>query len=157
MLVKPSFGYISNTRTRKILHCGPRSVDRQGAGASLQVDAAQGRRRGNAFETQQLAGGRVPVQTQLQPAVDGGVLAVGPAGPVHGSLHCLPARRPEGSRRTRRRTFTTAFHLQAKTKQQPFYFGVINEETHKSVFNLSLCWDPTEAKTDANVQTKSFP
>lgn len=66
-------------------------MDGRGGEAPLQVEAAQGRKGGDAFVAQQLTGGRVPVEAELQPAVDARVPAVGPAGPVHGSLHKIPA------------------------------------------------------------------
>lgn len=79
------------------------SVNAHGAVVPLQVEAAQGREGGDAFVTQQLTGGRFPVEAELQAAVDARILLVGPAGPVHGSLHVLPVWWPGGRRRGRKK------------------------------------------------------
>lgn len=54
------------------------------------------------FKAQQLTGGRLPAQPKLQAAADAGILPVGPASPVHRSLHLLPARRPATSHTAQR-------------------------------------------------------
>lgn len=84
-------------------HQSEASVNGHSTKVPLQVEAAQGREGGDAFVTQQLTGGRFPVEAELQPAADARVLLVGPAGPVHGSLHVLPVWRSGGRRRRRRR------------------------------------------------------
>lgn len=58
------------------------------------------------FKAQQLTGGRLPAQAKLQAAADAGILPVGPANPVHRSLHLLPAHRP-GTSHTVQRAVST--------------------------------------------------